>query len=137
MDKAAKILKKPFTMTLIAIFFGFLVAGIILAAAGYPTFHSLSVLLQGVFSGPKHISNVIIKSTPLILTGIGVAFAFQTGLFNIGAEGQFIMGAIAANWFSTRFSAIEGVPNILISLLLGIVAGGFLFVFGLWGRRAT
>ena len=96
MDKTVHILKKPLTMTLIAIFFGFVVAGIILAAVGYPPVRSLGVLLNGVFSSPKHMSNVIIKSTPLILTGIGVAFAFKTGLFNIGAEGQFIMGCVAA-----------------------------------------
>ena len=80
MDKTVHILKKPLTMTLIAIFFGFVVAGIILAAVGYPPVRSLGVLLNGVFSSPKHMSNVIIKSTPLILTGIGVAFAFKTGL---------------------------------------------------------
>ncbi|HAX51601.1 ABC transporter permease [Muricomes intestini] len=127
MDKAAKILKKPFTMTLIAIFFGFLVAGIILAAAGYPTFHSLSVLLQGVFSGPKHISNVIIKSTPLILTGIGVAFAFQTGLFNIGAEGQFIMGCVAATTVGIvcDFPPVIQIPLVLAAgVLAGAVFGG-------------
>lgn len=53
MDKTVHILKKPLTMTLIAIFFGFVVAGIILAAVGYPPVRSLGVLLNGVFSSPK------------------------------------------------------------------------------------
>jgi len=82
MDRTVNILKKPLTMTLIAIFFGFVVAGIILAAAGYPPVHSLGVLFNGVFSSPKHVSNVIIKSTPLILTGLGVAFAFKDSLIS-------------------------------------------------------
>ena len=126
MDKTAKILKKPFTMTIIAILCGFLVAGIILSIAGYPPFHSLSVLIQGVFSGPKHISNVIIKSTPLILTGIGVAFAFKTGLFNIGAEGQFIMGCVASTTVGIvcDFPAVIQIPLVLAA---GIIAGA---VFG-------
>ena len=55
MDRTVNILKKPLTMTLIAIFFGFVVAGIILAAAGYPPVHSLGVLFNGVFSSPKHV----------------------------------------------------------------------------------
>lgn len=109
-------------MTLIAIFCGFVVAGLILVAAGYPPVHSMAVLLQGVFSGPKHISNVIIKSTPLIIAGIGVAFAFQTGLFNIGAEGQYIMGCIA----STVTGILLDLPPVIeIPLIIaaGILAG--------------
>ena len=54
MDKTVHILK-PLTMTLIAIFFGFVVAGIILAAVGYPPVRSLGVLLNGVFSSPKQM----------------------------------------------------------------------------------
>lgn len=122
MDKAIKILKKPLTMTLIAVFFGFIVAGIILAAAGYPPVHSLSVLFDGVFSSPKHISNVIIKSTPIILTGIGVAFAFKTGLFNIGAEGQFIMGCVASTVVGILFD-FPPVIQIPLVVLAGVAAG--------------
>ena len=122
MDRTVKILKKPLTMTLIAVFFGFIVAGIILAAAGYPPVHSLSVLFDGVFSSPKHISNVIIKSTPLILTGIGVAFAFKTGLFNIGAEGQFIMGCVASTVVGILFD-FPPVIQVPLVILAGVVAG--------------
>ena len=50
----------------------------------------------GMLGSPKKILNVFIKSTPIIFTGVGVAFAIKTGLFNIGAEGQFIMGSIGA-----------------------------------------
>ena len=126
MDKMEKILKKPFTMTLIAILCGFLVAGIILSAAGYQPVQSLAILVKGVFSGPKHISNVIIKGTPLILCGIGVAFAFKTGLFNIGAEGQFIMGCVASTVVGVLFD-FPPVIQIPLVLLSGVIAGA---VFG-------
>ncbi|MBE7720690.1 ABC transporter permease [Lacrimispora indolis] len=122
MDRTVKILKKPLTMTLIAVFFGFIVAGIILAAAGYPPVHSLTVLFDGVFSSPKHISNVIIKSTPLILTGIGVAFAFKTGLFNIGAEGQFIMGCVASTVVGILFD-FPPVIQVPLVIFAGVAAG--------------
>ena len=95
-SKWEKIIKKPITLTVIAILLGFLVAGVILAAAGYPPLQSISVLVYGMFGKPKYISNVIVKSTPIIFTGLGVAFAIKTGLFNIGAEGQYIIGCVAA-----------------------------------------
>lgn len=129
MDKTAKILKKPFTMTLLAVICGFIAAGIILAAAGYPPLHSLGVLLQGIFSGPKQISNVIIKSTPLILTGIGVAFAFKTGLFNIGAEGQFIVGCVASTTVGIvcDFPPVIQIPLVIVSgVLAGALLGGII-----------
>ena len=52
--------------------------------------------LYYIIGKPKYIAWTIIKSTPLILTGLSIAFAFKTGLFNIGAEGQFIIGALTA-----------------------------------------
>ena len=127
MDKTVHILKKPLTMTLIAIFFGLGVAGMILSAVGYPPVRSLGVLLNGVFSSPKHMSNVIIKSTPLILTGIGVAFAFKTGLFNIGAEGQFIMCCVAATVVGIvcDFPPVIQIPLVLFAgAAAGAVYGG-------------
>ena len=122
MEKTVKILKKPITATLIAIFCGFLVATVILAASGYNPFEAFGVLLGGIFGRPKYISNVIIKSTPIILTGVSVAFAYKMGLFNIGAEGQFIVGAVAANVVGIvcDFPAIIEVPLVL---LVGAAAG--------------
>ncbi|MDO4436380.1 MAG: ABC transporter permease [Coriobacteriaceae bacterium] len=91
-----RILKKPITATFIAIFLGFVVAAILLAAAGYDPIASFTALFEGVFSKPKYISNTIIKAAPIILTGISVAFAFKTGMFNIGAEGQYVAGTVCA-----------------------------------------
>ena len=122
----SKILKKPLTLTIIAIFFGFVVAAIVLAVAGYPPLKSIGILFQGVFSSPKNVSNVIIKSTPIIMTGLGVAFAYKTGLFNIGAEGQYIMGCVAA----TVTGYLLNLPPVLevpIVILSGVIAGA---IFG-------
>jgi simple sugar transport system permease protein len=78
MKRVVKILKKPATSTFIAIFFGFIVAAIVLGAAGYNPAEAFDALFKGIFSKPKYISNTIIKSTPIILTGLSVAFAFKT-----------------------------------------------------------
>jgi simple sugar transport system permease protein len=122
MKTVVKILKKPVTSTFIAIFIGFIVAAIILGIAGYNPVDAFGALFQGVFSKPKYISNTIIKATPIILTGLSVAFAFKTGLFNIGAEGQYIVGTIAATVVGIKLNlpAIVQVPAIILA---GVIAG--------------
>lgn len=127
MDKTVKILKKPITATLIAILCGFLVAAVILGIAGYNPFSAMGALLNGMFGRPKYMSNVVIKSTPLILTGVSVAFAYKMGLFNIGAEGQYIVGAIAANVVGIvcNFHPVIQIPLVLLAgMLAGAIYGG-------------
>ena len=60
---------------------------------------------------------------PLILTGLGCAVAFRTGFLNIGAEGQFYIGAMAGTACSLSLP-VQGIANIFLSLLAGLVAGG-------------
>ncbi len=127
MQTFIKILKKPITSIIAAIVCGFLIAVIVLALAGYHPFEALASLFYGMFGRPKYISNVIIKSVPLIMTGIGIAFAFKAGLFNIGAEGQFIGGSIAAVivGYSLHLPAPIEIPLVLLSgALAGAVLGG-------------
>lgn len=122
MKQTAKLLRKPITSTIIAILFGFVVAAIILAVAGYNPFEAFSALFQGIYSKPKYLSNTIIKSTPIILTGLSVAFAFKTGLLNMGAEGQYIVATIAV----TTTGILLDLPapiQIPILLAVGMLAG--------------
>lgn len=125
MKKIVKILKKPFTSTVIAVLCGFIVAAVILSLAGYNPWSAFGALFKGIFSKPKYISNVIIKATPIILTGISVAFAFKTGLFNIGAEGQYIAGTIA----SVIVGSMLDLPSFIqipIVILSGVIAGALI-----------
>jgi ABC-type uncharacterized transport system permease subunit len=126
MNTVAKILKKPVTSTFIAIFFGFIISAIVLSAAGYNSIDAFSALFNGIFSKPKYISNTIIKATPIILTGLSVAFAFKTGLFNIGAEGQYIAGTVAATIVGVKLN-LPAVLEIPAIILAGVAAGA---VFG-------
>ncbi len=126
MKTVAKILKKPVTSTFIAIFFGFVVSAIVLSIAGYNSIDAFSALFNGIFSKPKYISNTIIKATPIILTGLSVAFAFKTGLFNIGAEGQYIVGTIASTIVGIKLN-LPAVLEIPLVILAGVAAGA---VFG-------
>lgn len=118
----ATILKKPITATLISILSGFLVAAVILTAAGYNPLEAFSALIVGTMGRPKYIANVLIKGTPIIITGLSVAFAYKMGLFNIGAEGQYIMGSVAA----TTVGILLDLPPVLqipVILLAGVLAG--------------
>lgn len=125
MQTTVKILKKPITSTIIAILCGFIVASVILAVAGYNPFETIAVMFRGIFARPKSITNVIIKATPIIITGLSVAFAFKTGLFNIGAEGQYIAGTVAATvvGVSLNLPAIIQIPVVILS---GVAAGAIL-----------
>ncbi len=126
MSALTKILRKPLASALAAILVGFAVASVVLAAAGYSPIDSFAALLQGSFGKPKYIVNVLIKATPILLTGVGVSFAFQTGLFNIGAEGQYIFGTILSTivGYLFNFPPIIQIPLVLGAGILGGVALG-------------
>lgn len=126
MKTVVKILKKPVTATFIAIFLGFIVSAIVLSIAGYNSIDAFNALFNGIFSKPKYISNTIIKATPIILTGLSVAFAFKTGLFNIGAEGQYIIGTIAATIVGIKLN-LSAILEIPIVIMAGVIAGA---IFG-------
>lgn len=125
-ETAANLLKQPITSKIIAILCGFIVAAIVMAISGFSPADCFDALFRGIFSKPKYIANVIIKATPILLTSLSIAFAFKVGLFNIGAEGQYIVGTIAA----TIAGIVCDFPPILqipVVILAGMIAGG------LWG----
>lgn len=124
--RIAKILKSYFMRTCIAVLFGFLVASLILLVTGYNPAQSMAVMFNAIFSRPKFIVNVILKSTPIILTGLSVAFAFKMGLFNIGAEGQYIVATIASTLVGIIFN-FHPIVQIPIVILSGVLAGA---IFG-------
>ena len=126
MSKLEKFLRGRFAAALVAVLVGFAVAAVVLAAAGYNPIGSFAALFQGALGKPKYIANVIIKATPILLTGVGVAFAFQTGLFNIGAEGQYILATILSTIVGVKLNlpAVIQVPLVVCSGVLGGAALG-------------
>lgn len=96
MKKLDRFLQGKVFLTLISIVVGFVVGAIFLAAVGISPAVAYSKLLSSAFSSAKNISYCVVYATPLIFTGLAVAFSFRTGVFNIGAEGQFVMGSMAA-----------------------------------------
>ena len=94
--KKISLADNPILFSLISVVLGLLVGAIALIIAGFNPIEAYLAMIEGIFGKPKFIAWTIIRSTPLILTGLSIAFAFKTGLFNIGAEGQFIIGALVA-----------------------------------------
>src|SRR5512142_271427 len=70
-----------------------------LSIAGFDAFAALQAMGRASFGSPYAIfSQTLLRATPLILVGLGVALAFRSGALNIGAEGQFYAGAVAGAW---------------------------------------
>ncbi|WP_319519208.1 ABC transporter permease [uncultured Martelella sp.] len=111
------------------------IAGILIALAGAPVLEAYWKILVGAFGSKLSITETLTRATPLILTGLAAAVAFRARLWNIGAEGQFYLGAIATAAVGARIT--EGMaPVIQIPILLaaGAVAGMILLLLPLWLR---
>ncbi|MFN2364555.1 MAG: ABC transporter permease [Halarsenatibacteraceae bacterium] len=83
-----------------------------------------SALYQGAFGNFRNILNTLWRSTPLILTGLAVALPFKAGLFNIGAEGQLLMGGFTAAVIGFYFTGLPGYIHLPFAVLGGMLAGG-------------
>ncbi len=89
------------------------------------------IIIKGRFNrGPKSLGNMIYLSVPIILTGLSVAFAFRTGLFNIGATGQLTMGAFVAVYIGIEWGALGDIAPILH---WGVAVLGAMLAGALWG----
>jgi simple sugar transport system permease protein len=70
-----------------------------------------------------NLQQTLIITTPLVLVGLAVAFAFRAGLFNIGGQGQYIMGSMAAVWVGSSFSGMPSLVHILLAVAAACLAG--------------
>lgn len=96
MSKVEKFLQSAFFRTLISIVVGFAVGAVFLAAVQINVGAAYGKLFSSIFANAKSLSYSVVYATPLIILGLSVAFSFRTGVFNIGAEGQFVVGSMAA-----------------------------------------
>ena len=96
MNKKKSILESNVLYTIIAIIAGFLIGAIFLMVAGISPAVAYGKLFSSIFSKPKYLVWTLVYASPLIFTGLSVAFSFRTGVFNIGAEGQFVIGGLVA-----------------------------------------
>ena len=96
----------------------------LLAATGHDVGQALSALVNGSIGSWYSLgSGTLVRATPLMLTGLAVAIAFRAGVFNIGAEGQFVVGAAAAAAVGLSMVGAARVLTVPIVLLSGLLAG--------------
>ena len=110
----------------LAVFTAFVIGGLIVMATGVPftqTIEAYVALFQGSVGSVKAISETLTAATPLILTGLSVAIAFRAGLFNIGGEGQLLIGGMTALVVGFSFSGLPWVVHLPLALLAGIIGG--------------
>ena len=117
-----------FLSAVAAIVVGLLVGFVVLLVSNpSQALNGFGAILAGAFSDRKNLGQVFYFATPIILTGLSVGFANKTGLFNIGASGQFIVGAYAAVYVGVRWTFLPGALHWVVALLAAMAAGA------LWG----
>ena len=96
----------------------------------YNPLEAYQAAVNGAFGNSRKLGETLVKSTPFLMAGLSVAMAFRCGIWNIGAEGQFLIGALTATWFGTKLAAFfPQNPWIAVPLCLGIAT----LAGGIWG----
>jgi simple sugar transport system permease protein len=122
---------------IITVILAFLVGGLVVLLTGHNPFSTYRAIFEGsglnwffpwISSDDRTIAalnlqQTLIAATPLMLTGLAVAFAFRCGLFNIGGQGQYLVGTFAAVWVGTSFAGMPGVLHVIFAMVAACAAG--------------
>ncbi|HSC48802.1 MAG TPA: ABC transporter permease, partial [Gaiellaceae bacterium] len=115
----------------------FLIGGLIVLATGHNPFQAYWDIVKGAGlnwlahptntdvanTAAYNFSQTLLQTTPLILTGLAVAFAFRCGMFNIGGNGQYLVGLYVANWVGISFVNMTRPAHVLLGILAAAAAG--------------
>lgn len=102
-----------------------LIMGIILLLlAGASPGRAFNAFFFGIFGNINGFGEIFVRATPLIFIGLGISTAFKTGYFNIGAEGQFYIGALAATAIALAFPGLSGFVKVLLATIAAFICGG-------------
>jgi simple sugar transport system permease protein len=126
---AIKIAKST-SLSLTAIGLALLVSAILILLAGFNPLVAYGALIKGAFGDSFAIGNTLARTTPLIFTGLAVAFAFRCNLLNIGAEGQLYAGALASVIVGIFVTGLPTPLHIMLAIAAGFAAGA------MWGGLA-
>ena len=125
---------------IVTLILAFVMAGIVVAAT-LGSVHKALLTFKAIFEGAGlnwilhpttnlvssiaayNLSQTLLATSTLILTGLAVAFAFRCGMFNIGGQGQYFVGLMVANWVGVSFVGLAPLPHVLFALVAGTLAG--------------
>ncbi len=113
-----------FFYSLLAIIFALFVGGILIYLSGHDALGAYYHLFYGAFGNTYNLAQTLLKSIPLIFTGLAVAIGFQSGLFNIGTEGQLYWGAFVTAMIAISLPDLNGFVLVPLALLGGSLSGG-------------
>lgn len=108
---------------ILAIIFSFIFGAIIIASLGYDVGTAFKALFSGAFGNIRAIGQTLLAATPLMFTAMSFSMAFRCGLFNLGAEGQFYIGAIAGAWVGFGIKGLPPVLHVILVILAGALGG--------------
>ena len=115
-------------MPVFAVLAAFAVGAVILLLQGVNPLEAYQAMIVGAFGSKNGLADTLVKATPLLLVGLGIAIAFRGGVINIGAEGQIIMGSLLTTWVGLQLG--EQVPGVIV-ITIGLLAGTLMG--GIWG----
>lgn len=123
---AARGMARERTLTIlvpiISVLLALVVGGIVIACLGKNPIQGYALLFSGSLGTPQKFASSLVSACPLIFTALAAAFAYRCGVFNLGGEGQFIMGAVSAIVF-LLVTGIEGIAGTVLAILVGTVVG--------------
>lgn len=110
------------------------VCALMLALAGKPALGGLAVLFRGAFGQTHALLDALLKAIPIFLCSLGVALSFRMQIWNIGAEGQFALGAVGATWAALTFGGQPAVVLMPLMLLSALILGALWGLIPAWLR---
>jgi simple sugar transport system permease protein len=108
---------------LLAVITALILGAVLILLTGGDPLLAYRGLWEGAFGSPRAISDTLVATNPYILGGLAVALAFKGGLFNIGGEGQILVGALTSVWVGY---AVPGIPfpfHLVVAMLAGVIGG--------------
>ena len=114
---------RPISVPVMAVVISLLLGALLLLISGTNPLVAYGGLLEGAFGDARALRTTLENATPLIFSGLAVAFAFKAGLFNIGAQGQLVFGSLAAAIVGFGVTGLPAVIHIPLALLAGAIAG--------------
>lgn len=124
MNSKSKAWWRELLVPVIAVLVGLAIGAVFMLFTGANPLDAYGALLSGCFGSPVNLSETIVYVTPLICTGLSIAVAFRAGLFNIGAEGQMIVGMLASAIVGYTLTGLPRIIHLPLTILSGMVAGG-------------
>ncbi len=147
LSRAGRAVVIPLTTVVLA----FIAAGLVMILTGTDPLGTYGAIFNGTglnwlfpwvggharVTAAEDLQQTLVATAPLILTGLSVAFAFRVGLFNIGAQGQYTVGAIVVVWVATSWNGLNPVLHIIISIGLAALISAFWAAIAGWLKAAV